>query len=404
MPDTCGELDEGAWPALLHRAARGEGVRCVYQPIVDLQRCTVAGFEALTRFDIGAPAGPDTWFAAAERFGVRAELEATTLRTALSQRRDLPGNTFLAVNLEPESLTAPAVMEVLTAEGNLAGVVVEVTEHRQIDDPVEMQWVLERLRADGAMIAIDDAGAGYAGLQQILTLKPDILKVDRSLIEGIDADESKAALVEMFGIFAGRIDAWFLAEGIETVPEARRCSALGVALAQGYLFARPGPPWQGITAGVEEQLLGSARQATATLHSLIELMPSVDAAHPDDARHIFAAGDATHVVLLDGDRRPVGMFTADSLLSGVTIRALKSNVNSTVQDIAHRLSTSTRGDNVAPVLVTDNEGHYLGVVAVQRILASLAGQQPTSVGVASGHSVVEPRGVRATGAAAPAFR
>jgi hypothetical protein len=221
-------------------------------------------------------------------------------------------------------------------------------------------------------------------LQQILTLKPDILKVDRSLIEGIDVDESKAALVEMFGIFADRIDAWLLAEGVETVGEARRCSALGVALAQGYLFARPGPPWVGITPGVEEQLIGSARQRTTTLHSIIELMPSVDAAHPDDARTILIDGGASHVVLVDTDRRPVGIFTAESMLSGVTINALRANVHATAHDVAHRLSTSTSGDTVAPILVTDNEGRYLGTVPIQRLLASLASRPlpaPSSSGL-----------------------
>jgi EAL domain-containing protein (putative c-di-GMP-specific phosphodiesterase class I) len=350
------------WPELLERAIRGEGVRAAYQPIVDLQRCTVAGYEALTRFEIGPPAGPDQWFAAAERHGVRAALEVTTLRAALSMRSDLPVNTFLTINVEPESLMAPEVIDVLTAEGGLAGLVIEVTEHRPIEDLAKMQWILDRLRAEGAMVAVDDAGAGYAGLQQILTLKPDILKADRALIEGIDHDESKAALVEMFGIFANRIDAWLLAEGVETIGEARRCAALGVALAQGYLFARPAPPWAGIAAGIEEQLLGAGRSCAATLHSMIELLPSVDAAHPGDARHL----------LVDVYHRPVGMFTAESLISGVTIHALRTNVNATVHEIAHRLSTSTHGDTVAPVLVTDNEGHYLGAIRIQRLFASLA--------------------------------
>ena len=335
----------------------------------------MAGFEALTRFDIGPATGPDQWFAAAERLGVQSELEATTLRLALSNRSALPSNTFLTVNLEPESLTSPVVMDVLTAQGNLAGLVIEITEHRPIQDPQEMQWALDRLRSKGAMVAIDDAGAGYAGLQQILILKPNILEVDRSLVEGIDGDESKAALIEMLGIFANRVDAWLLAEGIETVGEARRCAALGVALAQGYLFAKPGPPWLDICDGVEEQLVGSARDNAATLHSIIELMPSVDADHLDHARRVFVESDTTHVVLVDLDRRPVGIFTTESMISGVTTQALRSNVRTSVHDVAHRLSTTTRGDTVTPVLVTDDEGHYLGVVHIQRLLAALAGRQ-----------------------------
>jgi hypothetical protein len=277
------------------------------------------------------------------------------------------------VNLEPESLQSPEVLDVFRACGNLGGLVVEITEHRPIEDPEKIQWILERLRTDGALLAVDDAGSGYAGLQQILTLRPDILKLDRALIVGVDTDETKAALVEMFGIFANRIDGWLLAEGIETIGEARRCAALGVPLAQGYLFARPAAPWADIEAGVEQQLLGSARwRDGATLHSMIEFAPAVHASQLDDARAILATGDATHVVLVDDDRRPTGMFTLESMLSGVTLQALRSNVNSSPHEVAHRLSTSITGHTLVPVMVSDNEGHYLGTVSIQRLLATVA--------------------------------
>ena len=202
-------------------AIAGRGVRSVYQPIVELSRCTVAGFEALTRFDVGPPGGPDMWFATAHEHGVAAELEATTLRAALAMRAALPPNTFMTVNVEPESLSSPRVMAIFAETASLSGLVVEITEHRPLADPQRVQWALERLRGQGALIAVDDAGSGYAGLQQILTLRPNILKLDRALVEGVDRDETKAALVEMFGIFANRVDAWLLVEGIETIGEAR---------------------------------------------------------------------------------------------------------------------------------------------------------------------------------------
>ena len=250
------------WPQLLEGAIAGRGVRSVYQPIVELSRCTVAGFEALTRFDVGPPGGPDTWFAAAHEHGVAAELEATTLRAALAMRAALPPNTFMTVNVEPESLSSPGVMAIFAENASLSGLVVEITEHRPLADPQRVQWALERLRGQGALIAVDDAGSGYAGLQQILTLRPNILKLDRALVEGVDRDETKAALVEMFGIFANRVDAWLLVEGIETIGEARRCAALGVPLAQGYLFARPEKPWATIDSRIPELLapFASARQ------------------------------------------------------------------------------------------------------------------------------------------------
>ena len=88
-------------------------------------------------------------------------------------------------------------------------------------------------------MAIDDAGSGYAGLQWLMALSPDLIKLDRALIDRIDEDEVKTALVEMLGSFAGRVDAWVLAEGVERMAELDVILRLGVPLAQGYLFCRP---------------------------------------------------------------------------------------------------------------------------------------------------------------------
>jgi EAL domain-containing protein (putative c-di-GMP-specific phosphodiesterase class I) len=214
------------WDELLRAALAGHGVTCAYQPIIDLRHGVVAGYEALARFTARPGLTPDRWFHAAAARDLATALEARTLAVAPSRRPDLPPDTFLAVNVEPESLLRPLVTDVLGRAGRLDGVVVEITEHRPLPDGHRLEPALEQLRGAGALIAVDDAGAGYAGLQQVLTLRPAILKLDRALVEGLDHDEAKAALVEMLGLFAGRIDAWLLAEGVETVGEARRLSTI----------------------------------------------------------------------------------------------------------------------------------------------------------------------------------
>ena len=102
---------------------------------------------------------------------------------------------------------------------------------------------IARLRNAGAMIALDDAGSGYSGLQQLLALRPEIVKLDRGLVTGVDTDEAKLALVRMLGEVAGQLDAWVLAEGVETEGEFAAFARLGVPLAQGWLFGRPAAPW-----------------------------------------------------------------------------------------------------------------------------------------------------------------
>jgi EAL domain-containing protein (putative c-di-GMP-specific phosphodiesterase class I) len=363
-----------AWDARIDRAVEGIGLNLLFQPIVDLQRGTVTGYETLARFE-GAPgAGPDHWFAAAAARGRVPELEAAVLGRALAMRSSLPRNTFLTVNVEPESLVSADVMRLLRAE-SLAGVAIEVTEHRDLGDRDRVRFSLEQLRANGALIAVDDAGAGYAGLQQILTLRPQILKVDRAIVEGIDRDEAKSALIEMLGVFANRIDAWVLAEGIETVDEARRCIALGVPLAQGYLFGRPAPPWADVdpaTALALADLMG--RDRTDDLRPLLVTTPSLgDGALATDAAAFLEDGELPVVVVVDRHDRPRGVFTPSGLLDGELATVLVANVATSPAELAQRLATSGQ-DLGLPVVVTDNAGRYLGTVEVTRLLATLGGR------------------------------
>ena len=177
----------------------------VFQPIVDLAGATGAGYEALARFP--GSAGPDVWFAAAEDAGIGAELEALALHKALATVDALPENTFLTVNVSPHLLGAPAIQAALRTRADLRRVVVELTEHTPVDDLETLRAQCDELRRRGALIALDDAGSGYSGLQQLAALRPQVVKLDRALVSDADADPVRVALAEMLGEFAGRIDA-----------------------------------------------------------------------------------------------------------------------------------------------------------------------------------------------------
>src|SRR3954453_3953784 len=216
-----------------------EDLNLVFQPIVDLAAATVAGYEALARFP-GA-AGPDVWFAAAPEAGVAAELEALAIHKALAAVPSLPPDTFLTVNVSPHLLGSAPVQAALATRDDLRRVVVELTEHTPVHDLAALRRQTDELRRRGALIALDDAGSGYSGLQQLAALRPQIVKLDRALVSDADTDPVRVALAEMLGEFAGRIDAWLLAEGIETTAELAAFARLGVPLAQGWLLGRPGP-------------------------------------------------------------------------------------------------------------------------------------------------------------------
>lgn len=358
------------WSTRITRALTGEGVTSVFQPIVDLHRMVVVGYEALTRFDEvdGRYMSPDKWFAAAASLDVTAELDVVTLRAALAARRDLPRNCFLSVNVDPESLLDRRVIDLFRAQGNLAGLVIEITEHRRWD------WTgvapaVESLRAAGARFAVDDAGAGYSGLQQILQLRPSILKLDRSIIDGTDQDEAKRALIEMLGIFASRIDAWVLAEGIETPSEAQTLMELEVPLVQGFYFARPGPTWQTIDPLALTELRRIPRGKKDSLHHLVDPVRPVSGS--GSMTDLFTV-DADWVAVVDIDRRPMGLVGTATSGAGLLTDTLITNVHSSPCEVGHRLATSATAEPCAPVIVVDNSGHYVGLISIRRLLRALS--------------------------------
>ena len=146
-----GQLD---WPAELARlTADPSALQLVFQPIVDVARGVVAGYETLARFRAadGSPssATPDRWFAAADAAGIGARVEALVVRRCLELRHDLPPNCFLTVNVSPHLLTEPELAEVLLAAGDLTPLVLEFTEHQDVADLRPLLDLQHRLR-DGA--------------------------------------------------------------------------------------------------------------------------------------------------------------------------------------------------------------------------------------------------------------
>jgi EAL domain-containing protein (putative c-di-GMP-specific phosphodiesterase class I) len=124
---------------------------------------------------------------------------------------------------------------------SLPRLVIELTEHDRVLDYEEFGLSLERLRDRGVRLAVDDAGSGYSSFRHILRLHPDFIKLDRELIAGIDADPPQRSLVAALSRFAKEVGASVIAEGVETPEEASILLPIGIHLAQGFLFARPGP-------------------------------------------------------------------------------------------------------------------------------------------------------------------
>jgi PAS domain S-box-containing protein len=213
-----------------------------FQPIHALDSGAVIGAEALTRFlsadDPGM--GPEAWFVEAASVGLAVDLEVVALQSALSAAASLPEDLYVAVNLSPGACLDERVSNVLRGSGiPLGRIVLELTEHHEVADYSELGEALAPLRRAGLRIAIDDAGAGFASMRHIVQLKPDVIKLDRQVIAGINADAGLRALGAAMVGFASEIDASLVAEGIETEAELATVRELGMNAAQGYLLGRP---------------------------------------------------------------------------------------------------------------------------------------------------------------------
>jgi diguanylate cyclase (GGDEF)-like protein len=227
----------------LERLLSGDGITMVVQPIVDHATGLVHAFEALARFKTRGTDSPLHWFALADEFGLRSELELACLRSALAMLDDLPGGARLSVNLSGPVLIGSAAQEILAARPDVSRLIVEVTEEALVQRDASLEAALAPLLARGAHFAVDDMGAGYSGLRQITALHPTYLKLDRSLVRGIDADPDRAALVRALVGYAQHTGAHLVAEGVESPAELAAVAEIGVPLIQGWYYGRPAPPW-----------------------------------------------------------------------------------------------------------------------------------------------------------------
>ena len=212
----------------------------VFQPIFDLRSQEVVGYEALSRFPAEVGYSPQEWFDLARKHGLAVELEAAAVHAALAVP-GRPDGVSLALNLSPEALLSGR--ETLNLPEDLSAITVEVTENALVTEGPELELALQDLRARGARIAVDDAGVGYAGFAQLVRVRPDVVKLDRSLVENVNVQPTKAAVIKAFVGFAQDTGALICAEGIETAGELRVVRLLGSATGQGFLLGRPDTDW-----------------------------------------------------------------------------------------------------------------------------------------------------------------
>ena len=303
------EAEEQSGRRLVREVIERERIEIAVQPIVDLASGSIHAYEALARFEDAAVRSPAHWFAMAEPLGMRIDLEIACLRRALLLLDDLDPDVLLAVNVSAQALRDQRIRQ-LVLDSRPASLILELTEEGLVRDLGSLRADLEPLLRAGVKLAIDDMGAGYSNLRQVTALAPSLLKLDRTLVHGIDAAPAQTVLIDALVGYAQRTGAQIVAEGIETAAELEVLRNLGITYGQGYLLAVPAPPWPEVSIEPATPVPGHAPvQGSRPV--------TIDAAvTSDQARRRFAAlPELESLTIVDGDQRPLGLITRHRLLT-----------------------------------------------------------------------------------------
>lgn len=376
----------------------------VYQPIVDLRSGSVLGWESLAR----GPAdsrfqSPAVLFSFAEETGSLFGLERTCREQAIGGIGPLVPGQKLFLNIHPHTVgdpkfTAGETIRLLNDYGlSPEQVVFEITERHPIRDFTLFFHTIEHYRSQGYQVAIDDVGAGYSGLWTLGQLRPDFVKVDMSIVRGVDSNPVNRALVEVLVSFADKMGCSVIAEGIETETELSSLMDMGVHYGQGFFLAKPHHPKPTPASPLpvrKPALLThfSGARCSVPIGELaepaIQIAPEVKIS---DVQSLLENMPPTPIsgVVITKDNKPLGLVMTHELnkhlgtLYGVALyyeRPIVKLMDQTplifeesvpVEIVAERATSREKYKVYDHIIITRN-GEMVGVVSVQKMLDSLA--------------------------------
>lgn len=380
------------------------GLDIAYQPIVHLGSGAILAYEALARPRHPDAADPLDFFAALERGGMRLAGERAALLAAVGGVRGRLSRVKLFLNASPSTLTDPdfdldELLELALAHDlSPRDLVIEVTESEAIADLDALVERTRRLREQGIMLAVDDAGAGHASFRVITRLRPSFIKVDRDLVSGIDVDAARHAFLDALVRFTRQIGSRLVAEGIETEGELARLAGLGVDAGQGFYLAPPRidelvlpsrSSRRTIAASAQRLALGAAQ---VTAGELARPATSIDGSMTvREAYERFTGDPELGLLLLAGAGEGfAGQISRRSLQRRLSVpggweeqadlaveqladpHPLAVAAGSSLVDVAATIGSRPQHDLLDDVVVTAAGGAVLGVLSVRDVLRGLA--------------------------------
>jgi diguanylate cyclase (GGDEF)-like protein len=378
-------------------------VRAVYQPIVNLRGGSIFAWEALARGPVGsALESPAMLFDFAEEVGAIFALEKACREAAIQGFLPHGHGAKLFCNVHPRTLLDPAftpgeTRRLLDKYGmEPRDVVLEITERHSVQDFNLFHRTLKHYRDAGYSVAVDDVGTGYSGLVSIAEIQPDFIKIDMSLVRGVDVNPVRRALIETLLTFAEKVGCRIVAEGIETEAELACLIRMGVHFGQGFFLGRPQSPPEPLAEASRVAIASGSSQAAdglkcaSPINDLAERANQVPTqATVGEVKHFFDGNETAHAVVVVRGGRPEGLIMShhlDRLLSsqyGLALflrrevtrimdpSPLTVEWDTPVEVVAQAAMARDRDKLYDPILVT-SRGKLSGTVSVQKILDALA--------------------------------
>jgi diguanylate cyclase (GGDEF)-like protein len=375
-------------------------IQVVYQPILDFSTGRILGWEALSRGPAGSQfESPVSLFDYAEESGSLFELEKVCRQKALAHCSPLNPGQKLFLNIHPQTLVDPdftpgETLNILRKIGlEPDNVVFEITERHSIKDFSLFHKTLTHYRSQGFLVAVDDVGTGYSGLWTIAQIRPDFIKIDMSLVQGLDRDPVKRSLMETFVTFADKIGSKIIAEGIETETVFSALLSLDVHFGQGFYFSRPKLPKPQVSLTLHNRRRSSQPQSVERSFSIEYLVQKVPVVNPSisvkEVKDIMGQQGPMGSVIVALGSDPVGLvmsYHLDRQLAsqyGVALyskRDVTSLMDSNplvvdaaepVENVASLATGRSRFKIYDDIIVTQGST-ILGIASVQKLIDAMA--------------------------------
>lgn len=339
-------------------------VRVSYQPILDVSRGAAAGYQAVT-MPIENITAERLWHPSVQR-----HVAASTIRAALAAFRALPTNTFVSVPVRFDLVDDPLIQRIFHEHGDLSGIVLDVHDaDDELTAPTEI--VLADYRRKGALLAVGGSEDSQPELGSVIRLRPAIIRLGAAWTRDLDQYPSQRSAIELIGRIAGQLDAWILADDIQTAAELRSIAELEVPLATGPFIGTPHSTWPTIAPRTRTSLPPATVAPDGVLRALLQ--QAYTTRHLDAARSVLPdASGFEYVVVIDEDSRPVSLLTPGIIGRWDPIDVLTVNVDTPVTDTVTRALARPRNTRFSPIACTDAAGRFVGILRIERLMEYLA--------------------------------